>query len=108
MLLQHIAAPCKSGDAGKKEQGQQTMKSMSALEKVMSFDLRQKIDPELFLKIQQNVENIFHPEIQTLLSADVQQALQKAVGYGVMPMFWASLLSSIVCLVFCIMLPSSD
>jgi len=75
---------------------------------VMSFDLQQKIDPELFSRIQQNVENIFLPEIQTLLSTDVQQALREAVGNGVMPMFWASLLSSIVCLVFSIMLPRSE
>jgi EmrB/QacA subfamily drug resistance transporter len=85
-----------------------TVTFLKTLEKVMSFDLRQKIDPELFFKIQQNVENIFRPEIQTLLSTDVQQALQAAVGQGVMPMFWASLLSSIVCLVFSIMLPRSD
>ena len=85
-----------------------TVTFLNALEKVMSFDLRQKIDPGLFSQIQQNVENIFRPEIQTLLSADVLQALQEAVGHGVMPMFWVSLLSSIVCLVFSIMLPRFD
>jgi EmrB/QacA subfamily drug resistance transporter len=85
-----------------------TVTFLNTLEKVMSFDLQQKIGPELFSRIQQNVENIFRPEIQTLLSRDVQQALQEAVGNGVMPMFWASLLSSIVCLVFSIMLSRSD
>jgi len=85
-----------------------TVTFLKALEKVMSFDLRQKIDPGLFAQIQQNVEEIFRPEIQTLLSADVLQALQDAVGQGVMPMFWAALLSSIVCLVFSVMLPASD
>jgi len=85
-----------------------TVTFLNTLEKVMSFDLQQKIGPELFSRIQQNVENIFLPEIQTLLSTDVQQALREAVGNGVMPMFWASLLSSIVCLVFSIMLPRSE
>ena len=85
-----------------------TVMFLNALEKVLSFDLQQKIDPELFSQIQQNVENIFRPEIQALLSIDVQRALQEAVGYGVMPMFWASLLASIVCLVFSILLPRSD
>ena len=85
-----------------------TVTFLNALENVMNFDLRQKIDPALFSQIQQNVENIFRPEIQTLLSTDVQQVLQEAVGHGVMPMFWASLLSSIVCLVFSIMLPRFD
>ena len=51
-----------------------TVTFLNALEKVMSFDLRQKIDPALFAQIQQNVENIFRPEIQTLLSPDVHQA----------------------------------
>jgi len=85
-----------------------TVTFLNALDKVMSFDLRQKIDPALFSQIQQNVENIFRPEIQRLLSTDVQQAIQEAVGHGVMPMFWASLLSSMVCLVFSIMLPRFD
>ena len=85
-----------------------TVTFLNALEKVLSFDLQQKIDPKLFAQIQQNVENIFRPEIQTLLSPDVQRALQEAVGQGVMPMFWASLLASIVCLVFSILLPRSD
>ncbi|MFC1516471.1 MFS transporter [Thermodesulfobacteriota bacterium] len=82
-----------------------TVAFLNALKKVMSLDLSQKIDPTLFSLIQQNIENIFRPEIQTLLSPDVQQALQTAVGRGVMPMFWASLLSSIVCLAFSVMLP---
>jgi len=85
-----------------------TVTFLNALEKVLSFDLQQKIDPELFSRIQQNVENIFRPEIQTLLSTDVQRTLQEAVGHGVMPMFWASLLASIVCLVFSILLPRSN
>jgi hypothetical protein len=70
--------------------------ALDALGKVMSFDLQQKIDLELFSQIQQNVENIFRPAIQILLSTDVQQAMQEAVGHSVMPMFCASLVSSIV------------
>jgi hypothetical protein len=66
------------------------------------------MDLELLSRIQQNVGNIFLPEIQTLLSTDVQHALQEAVGYGVMPVFWISLLASSVCLVFAILLPHSD
>jgi EmrB/QacA subfamily drug resistance transporter len=84
-----------------------TVRFLNALEKAMSIDLRQKIDPTLFSQIQQNVENIFRPEIQTLLATDVQQALQDAVGQGVMPMFWASLLASIVCLMLSFRLPRS-
>jgi hypothetical protein len=85
-----------------------TVTFLNALEKVLSLDLQQKIGPELLSRIQQNVENIFLPQIQTLLSTDVQRALQGAVGHGVMPVFWASLLASSVCLVFAILLPGSD
>ncbi len=84
-----------------------TARFLNTLEKVMSFDLRQKIDPALFSQIQQNIENIFRPEIQTLLSTDVRQALEEAVGHGVMPMFWASLLAAMVCLLLSFMLPRS-
>jgi hypothetical protein len=85
-----------------------TVTFLNALQKVLSADLQQKIDPDLFFRIQQNVENVFIPEIQTLLSTDVQKALQEAVTRGVMPMFWASLIASIVCLVFAILLPRSN
>jgi hypothetical protein len=34
-----------------------TVTFLNALEKVLSFDLQQKIDPELFSQIQQNVEH---------------------------------------------------
>jgi hypothetical protein len=85
-----------------------TVTFLNALEKVLSLDLQQEMDLELLSRIQQNVGNIFLPEIQTLLSTDVQHALQEAVGYGVMPVFWISLLASSVCLVFAILLPHSD
>jgi EmrB/QacA subfamily drug resistance transporter len=85
-----------------------TVTFLNALEKVLSLELHQAIDLELLSRIQQNVGNIFLPEIQTRLSTDVQQALQEAVGHGVMPVFWASLLASSVCLVFAILLPRSD
>ncbi len=85
-----------------------TVTFLNALEKVLSLDLQQTIDLELLSRIQQNVGNIFLPEIQTLMSTDVQHALQEAVGHGVMPVFWISLLASSVCLVFAILLPRSD
>lgn len=85
-----------------------TVTFLNALEKVLSLDLQQTIDLELLSRIQQNVGNIFLPEIQTLMSTDIQHALQEAVGHGVMPVFWISLLASSVCLVFAILLPRSD
>jgi Na+/melibiose symporter-like transporter len=85
-----------------------TVTFFTALEKVLSLNLHQAMDLELLSRIRQNVGNIFLPEIQTLLSTDVQNALQDAVGYGVMPVFWISLLASIFCLVFAILMPHSD
>jgi EmrB/QacA subfamily drug resistance transporter len=85
-----------------------TVTFFTALEKVLSLNLHQTMDLELLSRIRQNVGNIFLPEIQTLLSTDVQNALQDAVGYGVMPVFWISLLASIFCLVFAILMPHSD
>ena len=85
-----------------------TVTFLNALEKVLSLDLHQEMDLELLSRIQQNVGNIFLPEIQTLLSTDVQRGLQEAVGHGIMPVFWISLLASSVCLVLAILLPRSD
>ena len=85
-----------------------TVTFLNALEKVLGLGLQQKMDPELLFRIQQNVENILRPEIKTLLSTDVQHAVREAVSYGLMPMFWASLVASSVCLVFSILLPRAD
>jgi EmrB/QacA subfamily drug resistance transporter len=85
-----------------------TLTFVNALQKMMSLDLHRKIDPVLFSQIQKNMENVFRPEIQTLLPTDALQAIHKAVSQGVMPMFRAALLASIVCLVLSVLLPSSD
>ena len=53
-----------------------------------------------------SVETLFKPEIQSLLSADVKQALQEAVAQGVSMVFWASVLAAVVCFFFSYILPS--
>jgi hypothetical protein len=64
------------------------------------------LPPSLNVQIKQNIENIFRPEVQMLLTPDVQQAVQTAVARGVAIVFWISLFASVVCLVFSVILPA--
>ena len=56
-------------------------------------------------QVTQNVENLFRPEAQALLSPDARIALQEAVAQGVSMVFWVTLLASVLCLFFSIILP---
>ena len=53
----------------------------------------------------QNIEKLFRPEVQALLSPDVQKAMQDAVARGVFIVFWLTLIVSLLCLFFSFMLP---
>jgi len=49
---------------------------------------------------------LFRPDMQSLLTVNVQKPLQEAVAHGVTMVFWAALIASIVCLFFSYKLPS--
>lgn len=56
-------------------------------------------------RVQQNPENLFRPEVQTLLSGDMLQKLHDAVTRSVMSVFGMVLGASILCLLLCLLLP---
>ena len=53
-----------------------------------------------------SVEMLFKPEVQSLLSADVQKALQEAVAQGVTMVFWGAAITAFACLFFSYKLPA--
>ena len=55
--------------------------------------------------VMQNIEKLFRPEVQALLSPDVQNAMRDAVARGVFIVFWVTLITSLLCLFFSFMLP---
>ena len=56
-------------------------------------------------QISPNIENLFRPEVQALLSPDVQKTMQDAVAQGVSMVFWVTLFASVLCLFFSIIIP---
>jgi MFS family permease len=59
-------------------------------------------------QISDNIENLFRPEVQALLSPDVQKMMQDAVAQGVSRVFWVTLFASVLCLFFSIILPGQS
>ena len=82
-----------------------TLSLSNALESLMNTGLS-SLPPSLKVQIEQNIENIFRPEVQMLLTPDVQQAMKAAVARGVSIVFWISLLASMACLIFSAILPA--
>jgi MFS family permease len=56
----------------------------------------------------ESLQSLFRPEVQSLLSANVQKILQEAVGQGVRMVFWVVLLASFTSLLFCYKLPKTE
>jgi EmrB/QacA subfamily drug resistance transporter len=81
-----------------------TMTLSNVIESLMKTDLK-NIPPSLQMEIKQNIENIFRPEIQAALGAEVQQAMQAAVARGVLTVFWITFMTSLLCLVLSILIP---
>ena len=64
------------------------------------------LPPTLKVQISQSIENIFRPEVQALLPADVLTAMQDAVAHGIVIVFWITLVASLLCLFLSIILPT--
>jgi MFS family permease len=63
------------------------------------------LSPSISNQVTQNVENLFRPEIQALLSPDVQKTMQEGVAQGVSLVFWVALFASLICLLLSFILP---
>jgi hypothetical protein len=61
--------------------------------------------PEIVRQIRQNIEQIFRPDIQSLIPVDAFMLLQETVGDGVSMVFWTATAASLLCLIFCLCLP---
>jgi len=82
-----------------------TLSLSGALESNLSSGTS-SLPPSINVQIQQNIENIFRPEVQMLLAPEAQLALKSAVAQGLSMVFWISLFASLLCLVLSAILPA--
>jgi MFS family permease len=82
-----------------------TLSLSGALESTLSSGAS-SLPPSINVQIQQNIENIFRPEVQILLDPQAQLTLKSAVAQGVSMVFWISLFASLLCLVLSAILPA--
>jgi EmrB/QacA subfamily drug resistance transporter len=73
--------------------------------KLSESGLGPSLPPAIGEQIRQNIEQIFRPDIQSLIPVDALKTLQETVGRGVSMVFWASTAASLLCLIFCLCLP---
>jgi EmrB/QacA subfamily drug resistance transporter len=82
-----------------------TLSLSHALEAIMRNGAS-SLPPTAVIQIQQNLENIFRPEVQMLLAPEARLALKSAVAQGIAMVFWISLIASLLCLILSAILPT--
>jgi EmrB/QacA subfamily drug resistance transporter len=82
-----------------------TARLQESIQTLISPDVLDKIIPSFSTHLQQGIENIFRPEVQSLLAPNIQKALRESVAQGVSLVFWASLITALLCLFFSFRLP---
>jgi MFS family permease len=81
-----------------------TMTLSNVMETLMNTGLN-NLPPSLNVQIKQSVENIFRPEVQALLTPEIQKTIQEAVARGVSRVFWITFFTSLLCLILSILIP---
>jgi EmrB/QacA subfamily drug resistance transporter len=82
-----------------------TMKFTDAIQPLLNNGLL-NLPPSLEKQAQESVESIFRPEVQALLSPEIQKAMQEALAEGVAVVFWITFIASLVCLVLSLVIPT--
>ncbi len=82
-------------------------KISQAAKSIVDSGLSDAIPSALLASLKSNIENLFLPEVQTLLPDGVKTVLQEAIVAGISTVFWIILAASILCLCFCLLLPGA-
>jgi EmrB/QacA subfamily drug resistance transporter len=80
-------------------------KISQATHTLVNSSLTDAIPPALLSDIKANIENLFLPEVQALLSENARTILQEAIAKGVSVVFWIVSIAALICLGFCLLLP---
>jgi len=81
-----------------------TMSLSNAMASLMNTGL-QNLPPSVQIQLKHGIENIFRPEIQTLLAPEIQQKLQDTVASGITAVFRITFAASLLCLVLSLLIP---
>ena len=84
-----------------------TMTLSNVMESLLRNGLN-NLPPSLNVQIKQSIENTFRPEVQALLTPDIQKTMQEAVARGVSMVFWITFFASLLCLILIVLIPFTD
>ena len=82
-----------------------TMHLAEVLDGLIDSSLDGEMPASLAARFTQSLESMFQPEFQSLLSPTALKAVHEAVGSGVEMVFWSALVTSLLSLLFCCLLP---
>jgi MFS family permease len=81
-----------------------TMTFSNAMDSLLTNGLN-NLPPDLNVQIKQSIDNIFRPEVQGLLTPEIQKTIQEAVARGVSRVFWIAFFVSVLCLILSVLIP---
>ena len=81
-----------------------TMTFSNAMDSLLTNGLN-NLPPALNVQIKQSIDNIFRPEVQALLTPEIQKTMQEAVARGVSRVFWITFFVSVLCLILSVLIP---
>ena len=82
-----------------------TMTFSNAMDSLLTNGLN-NLPPDLNVQIKQSIDNIFRPEVQGLLTPEIQKTMQEAVAWGVSRVFWIAFFVSVLCLILSVLIPA--
>ena len=85
-----------------------TAKISQAAHTLINSGLTDAVSPTLLADIKANIENLFLPEVQALLSDNARTILQEAIVDGVSVLFWIVLIAALIGFCACLLLPAGQ
>jgi EmrB/QacA subfamily drug resistance transporter len=85
-----------------------TAKLIRGIDTIAASRLGESLPPAISQQLKDNVDSLFQPDFQALLSPAIKAPLYGAIADGVMMVFWATALASAVGLVLSLFLPKKQ
>ena len=84
-----------------------TMALANAMDSLLTSGIH-NLPPSLKNHSKQGIESIFRPEVQQLLTPEVQIVMQEAVARGVSMVFWITFFTSVACFLISLLIPTQS
>ena len=84
-----------------------TSRLAGAIDTLVAKGLMDNAGDSVLMDLSKNFEALLQPEFQSRIGGSTLTAIQEAIAGSVSIVFWITLFAAVLCLVFCLLLPSA-